>query len=54
MQTPEVAVIKQDIINQVVNQTGLAKTKAERAVETVFEGIKKALTRREPMPSRTL
>jgi nucleoid DNA-binding protein len=34
--------IKLDIINQVVNQTGFAKTKAEKVVETVFEGIKEA------------
>jgi len=32
--------IKLDIINHVVNQTGLAKTKAEKVVETVFESIK--------------
>lgn len=39
--------IKLDIINDVINQTGLAKTKAGMAVETVFEGIKQALTRGE-------
>ena len=37
--------IKLDIINHVVNQTGLAKTKAEKAVESVFEGVKGALIR---------
>ena len=44
--------IKLDIINHVVNQTGLAKTKAERAVETVFEAIKEALTRGERIEFR--
>ena len=29
--------IKFDIVNHVVNRTGLSKTKAEMAVETVFE-----------------
>ena len=28
--------IKLDIINEVVNKTGITKTKAELAVETVF------------------
>jgi DNA-binding protein HU-beta len=36
-------VIKLDIINEVVNKTGITKTKAELAVETVFESMKKAL-----------
>ena len=35
--------IKLDIINDVVNRTGITKTKAEIAVETVFESMKKAL-----------
>ena len=35
--------IKLDIINEVVNKTGVTKTKAETAVETVFESMKKAL-----------
>src|SRR5579884_3182835 len=35
--------IKLDIINEVVNRTGITKTKAEAAVETVFETMKKAL-----------
>ena len=35
--------IKLDIINEVVNKTGITKTKAEMAVETVFESMKKAL-----------
>jgi DNA-binding protein HU-beta len=39
----ETPVIKLDIINEVVNRTGITKTKAELAVETVFESMKKAL-----------
>ena len=37
--------IKLDIVNEVVNRTGITKTKAEQAVETVFESMKKALER---------
>ena len=36
--------IKLDIINEVVNRTSITKTKAEMAVEIVFESMKKALT----------
>ncbi len=36
-------VIKLDLINEVVTKTGVTKTKAEMAVETVFESMKKAL-----------
>ena len=39
----EISVIKLDIINEVVNRTGITKTKAEIAVETVFGAMKKAL-----------
>ncbi|MBI2817052.1 MAG: integration host factor subunit beta [Acidobacteria bacterium] len=35
--------IKLDIINEVVNRTGITKTKAEQAVETVFDAMKKSL-----------
>lgn len=35
--------IKLDIVNEVVNRTGITKTKAEVAVETVFDAMKKAL-----------
>ena len=35
--------IKLDIISEVVNKTGITKTKAEQAVETVFEAMKRAL-----------
>ena len=35
--------IKQDLIQQVVERTGLPRAKAEAAVDTIFEGLKKAL-----------
>ena len=35
--------IKQDIIQHVIAKTGLPRNKAEAAVDTVFEGLKKAL-----------
>ncbi len=37
--------IKLDIINEVVTRTGVTKTKAEMAVETVFDAMKKALAK---------
>ncbi|MGE5327561.1 MAG: HU family DNA-binding protein [Deltaproteobacteria bacterium] len=37
--------IKLDIINEVVSRTGVTKTKAEIAVETVFEAMKNALAK---------
>ncbi|HEV2464953.1 MAG TPA: HU family DNA-binding protein [Acidobacteriaceae bacterium] len=36
--------IKQDIVHQVIERTGLPRVKAEAAVETVFESLKRALT----------
>ena len=36
--------IKQDIVHQVIERTGLPRTKAEQAVDTVFSSLKKALT----------
>jgi DNA-binding protein HU-beta len=36
-------VIKLDIISEVVSRTGISKTKAEMAVERVFESMKQAL-----------
>ena len=33
--------IKQDIVHHVVERTGLPRTKAEAAVDTVFEGLKR-------------
>ena len=35
--------IKFDIVNEVVNRAGVSKSKAELAVETVFEAMKRAL-----------
>lgn len=37
--------IKLDIINEVVNRTGLTKSKAEIVVETVFEAMKTSLSK---------
>lgn len=37
--------IKLDLVNEVVNRTGITKTKAELAVETIFDAMKKALER---------
>ncbi len=36
--------IKQDLIQRVVERTGLPRTKAESAVDAIFEAMKKALT----------
>jgi DNA-binding protein HU-beta len=38
-------VIKLDIVNAVVGRAGITRTKAEQAVETVFEALKQALGR---------
>jgi len=45
-------VIKLDIINEVVNRTGITKTKAEMAVETVFESMKRSLSQGERIELR--
>lgn len=37
--------IKLDIISEVVTRTGITKTKAEIAVETVFDSMKKAMAK---------
>ncbi|MFZ0661738.1 MAG: HU family DNA-binding protein [Acidobacteriaceae bacterium] len=37
--------IKQDIVHQVIERTGLPRVKAEAAVETVFESLKRALAK---------
>ena len=50
--TLEAKLIKLDIINEVVNKTGITKTKAEMAVETVFEKMKKALGQGERIELR--
>ncbi|MEE8199982.1 MAG: HU family DNA-binding protein [Candidatus Acidoferrales bacterium] len=44
--------IKLDIVNAVVNRTGVSKSKAELAVETVFEAMKRALERGERIELR--
>lgn len=44
--------IKLDIINEVVTKTGITKTKAELAVETVFDSMKQALTKGERIELR--
>ena len=44
--------IKHDIVTAVVNRTGLSKTKAEMAVETVFETMKHAMERGERIELR--
>jgi nucleoid DNA-binding protein len=36
-------VIKQDIVHQVIERTGLPRARAEAAVDTVFGSLKKAL-----------
>jgi DNA-binding protein HU-beta len=41
----EVHVIKVDLVNQIVARTGVSKTKAEQAVDTIFDSMKKALKR---------
>ncbi len=35
--------IKVDLVNQIVTRTGVSKTKAEQAVDTIFDSMKKAL-----------
>ena len=44
--------IKLDIVNAVVNKTGVTRTKAEQAVETVFEAMKTALGKGERIELR--
>jgi DNA-binding protein HU-beta len=36
-------VIKVDLVNQIVARTGVSKTKAEQAVDTIFDSMKNAL-----------
>jgi DNA-binding protein HU-beta len=35
--------IKQDLVQRIVERTGLPRTKAEAAVDAIFDGMKKAL-----------
>lgn len=44
--------IKLDIVNEVVSRTGVSKSKAEMAVETVFEAMKRSLERGERIELR--
>ena len=44
--------IKLDIVNAVVTRTGVTRTKAEQAVETVFGAMKNALGRGERIELR--
>ena len=44
--------IKLDIVNAVVNKTGVTRTKAEQAVETVFGAMKSALGKGERIELR--
>lgn len=44
--------IKLDIVNAVVIQTGVSRTKAEQAVEVVFESLKNAMGRGERIELR--
>lgn len=44
--------IKLDIIHEVVNKTGITKTRAEIAVEAVFETMKRSLGRGERIELR--
>ena len=44
--------IKLDIVNAVVNKTGVSRTKAELAVETVFQAMKSALGKGERIELR--
>ncbi len=37
--------IKVDLVNQIVVRTGVSKTKAEQAVDTIFGSMKQALKR---------
>ena len=37
--------IKVDLVNQIVARTGVSKTKAEQAVDTIFSSMKNALKR---------
>jgi nucleoid DNA-binding protein len=47
-----IALIKQDIVHHVIERTGLPRTKAEAAVDTVFEGLKEALAAGERIELR--
>ena len=44
--------IKQDLIQRVVERTGLPRTKAEAAVDVIFEGMKHAMGKGERIELR--
>jgi nucleoid DNA-binding protein len=48
----EHALIKQDIVHRVIERTGLPRNKAEAAVDTIFESLKKALAEGERIELR--
>ena len=48
----EASLIKLDIVNRIVERTGVSRSKAEMAVETVFEAMKRALERGERIELR--
>jgi DNA-binding protein HU-beta len=45
-------VIKLDLVNAVVAATNISRTKAEQAVETIFESLKQALGRSQRIELR--
>jgi len=51
-QVAEEAVIKLDLVNAIVQKTNISRSKAEQAVETVFEAMKRALGRGERIELR--
>ena len=44
--------IKQDLVQRIVERTGLPRTKAEAAVDAIFEGMKKALAKADRIELR--
>jgi DNA-binding protein HU-beta len=45
-------VIKQDLVQRIVERTGLPRTKAEAAVDAIFDGMKQALRRADRIELR--
>ena len=46
--------IKLDIVNAVVARASISRTKAEQAVETIFEALKNALGRGQRIVTKSL
>ncbi|HVG26088.1 MAG TPA: HU family DNA-binding protein [Acidobacteriaceae bacterium] len=44
--------IKQDLVQRIVERTGLPRTKAEAAVDAIFDGMKQALRRADRIELR--